>query len=617
MASYEHMVTQNLQCPICLELMKEPKQLSCLHTFCKTCLKDLLTAKTGSNSLSCPVCRGVTDVQNGDVSNLKPNIPLKSLIADVKDKESCDVCEETESRAVFYCSDCENKMCDTCHEQHGKWKPNKNHTIVDASDIRQGKVKIRRKVWCKESKDHEQGKEHECTDVCITCKKFVCLRCRMLDHEKKGHDVLSEKEYSATFASESQCVQEKAKETINNFKDHIEAIKKQKRKVSVHVDSTKADCDKAYKQMLKDLDTKKAILDKQCDAEKQIISEKFDAMKLTYDSLITSIKSASELMEKSRYGPVGKDTVAIRETLQSELKALLSSKDPDDYSKAMDLSKRTETLIFEQKIRNNDFGRFIYIDWKTVSFKCSEGFEVFCMSATLDGNMALGCTKGPGLLSSTAKWLGEGPKGNKVTGITHMPYGLCVAIDTQNTLAVYDSSWKKLSLRFVTAAGGGDCDISVDIDSRICVGYRGSKKIQIFAPVGGNAVKELYFKEYKGQIFGMKSRRLMLVTTGHELKVINDNGEVKYSVGNNGERDAYPAVCCDGSVIAAWVNHSDGLVTIKKYTYELKFLSVLILDQKIEKPKHSWYYLQEFVTGDIALSTKERVYVFKRNVHTL
>ena len=140
MTSFEHAVTRSLQCPICLDLMTEPKFLSCSHTFCKKCLTDLLASKSGSNSLTCPVCRSETEVEHGNVSNLKTNIPLKSLIADVKDKGVlCEGCE-TESLALFYCCDCENNMCGTCHEQHAKWKPNKNHKVVSVSDIRQGKV---------------------------------------------------------------------------------------------------------------------------------------------------------------------------------------------------------------------------------------------------------------------------------------------------------------------------------------------------------------------------------------------------------------------------------------------------------------------------------------------
>ena len=149
MASIEHAVTRSLQCPICLGLMAEPKLLSCSHTFCETCLTNLLSSKAASNSLTCPVCRSSSEVENGDVSNLKTNFPLKSLIDDVKDKgQQCDVCE-TNARAVFYCCDCAHNMCDPCHEHHQKWKPFQNHKIVSVSDIRQGKVVLKRKISAK------------------------------------------------------------------------------------------------------------------------------------------------------------------------------------------------------------------------------------------------------------------------------------------------------------------------------------------------------------------------------------------------------------------------------------------------------------------------------------
>lgn len=35
-------IMDNLSCPICLEIFKDPRNLSCSHTFCCDCLLELI-----------------------------------------------------------------------------------------------------------------------------------------------------------------------------------------------------------------------------------------------------------------------------------------------------------------------------------------------------------------------------------------------------------------------------------------------------------------------------------------------------------------------------------------------------------------------------------------------
>ena len=61
---------EELVCPICIEMLREPRMLSCQHTFCTACLEQLasaqssLAARTRKHdstakevSITCPECR--------------------------------------------------------------------------------------------------------------------------------------------------------------------------------------------------------------------------------------------------------------------------------------------------------------------------------------------------------------------------------------------------------------------------------------------------------------------------------------------------------------------------------------------------------------------------------
>ncbi|XP_054849665.1 breast cancer type 1 susceptibility protein [Eublepharis macularius] len=47
---------KNLECPICLEVMKEPVSTQCAHVFCRFCILKLLEQKKGIRRTKCPLC---------------------------------------------------------------------------------------------------------------------------------------------------------------------------------------------------------------------------------------------------------------------------------------------------------------------------------------------------------------------------------------------------------------------------------------------------------------------------------------------------------------------------------------------------------------------------------
>ena len=50
-------VTEHLTCPVCMEQLREPKVLPCLHTYCKACLQKLVKKQGSDHIITCPECR--------------------------------------------------------------------------------------------------------------------------------------------------------------------------------------------------------------------------------------------------------------------------------------------------------------------------------------------------------------------------------------------------------------------------------------------------------------------------------------------------------------------------------------------------------------------------------
>lgn len=76
-------INEELTCVICLEKLKQPKCLPCIHSFCCECLE--LIAK--GNKIECPVCRKEADIPQGDVKNFPSNFLIQNILDQIDNEE--------------------------------------------------------------------------------------------------------------------------------------------------------------------------------------------------------------------------------------------------------------------------------------------------------------------------------------------------------------------------------------------------------------------------------------------------------------------------------------------------------------------------------------------------
>ena len=155
-------------CEVCLENMldKNPRLLSCLHSFCSNCLVKL--AKNGS--ILCPTCREETAVPNNDINMLKANFMLQKMKEHLDkihaSKSSlCQLCRA--EPAQLKCQECSQLLCKDCSHKHNKVKKFRDHKIYEL---------------CKKHPDVI------ITNVCMKCGEPACSNCVInehLDHESE------------------------------------------------------------------------------------------------------------------------------------------------------------------------------------------------------------------------------------------------------------------------------------------------------------------------------------------------------------------------------------------------------------------------------------------------
>ncbi|XP_045906800.1 zinc-binding protein A33-like [Micropterus dolomieu] len=103
---------EDLCCPVCQDIFKDPVILSCCHSFCKGCLQSWWTER---GSQDCPVCK-----RRHSKEMLPPNFALKSLcesfLQERDQRASEALCSLHSEKLKLFCLDHQQPVCDTCRD---------------------------------------------------------------------------------------------------------------------------------------------------------------------------------------------------------------------------------------------------------------------------------------------------------------------------------------------------------------------------------------------------------------------------------------------------------------------------------------------------------------------
>lgn len=183
-------------CPICIDTLKDPKYLPCLHNFCENCLDTYIKdaneqdPQARSSSFHCPVCRSVVIPPNPHApahswaSQMPGNKLVTALLEDAPLHESehfCDPCsvgDET-SAASHWCEDCSEFLCKNCFTSHKRMKLTSRHKVFRADQVKQTTTKgVEVPEPCKVHKDRNLEV------YCLKHKKMCCVLCLAENHRK-------------------------------------------------------------------------------------------------------------------------------------------------------------------------------------------------------------------------------------------------------------------------------------------------------------------------------------------------------------------------------------------------------------------------------------------------
>ena len=211
------------QCSICLEEFKEPKQLPCLHRYCRECLGAVIQNQV--QLLECPLCKTKCDIPEEGVDGFKTDFHMKSMLQFIQLQKSleneeirdCVGCSK-KLKVTAFCFKCHDFLCEECFQFHLTNKMVSDHQqhTLDLKHVETKNLTLDKLASLTEDprcNDHPKNLAQLC---CGSCGNLpICVACTFGKH--KDH-VLHE--VTKLAKSERDKLLEKLFE-LNNFKEKL------------------------------------------------------------------------------------------------------------------------------------------------------------------------------------------------------------------------------------------------------------------------------------------------------------------------------------------------------------------------------------------------------------
>ena len=206
------------ECPVCLDTLKNPKTLPCLHSFCLECLDELAIVARGQlqTTIKCPVCLTFFQIPEGDTFAGLPSffhlnrlVEILPLGDDSADARKCTKCEG-KNAATSYCFDCHDFYCDDCLRVHNRIATLGEHRNVVIENIQAQHVEelIHRPAMCAEKFHKKELLEYFCQE----CQVCLCHKCGFLNHNR--HAIVDVQQAAEEHKVEMMVVMKKVKAKI-------------------------------------------------------------------------------------------------------------------------------------------------------------------------------------------------------------------------------------------------------------------------------------------------------------------------------------------------------------------------------------------------------------------
>ncbi|KAL7827336.1 hypothetical protein SRHO_G00330540 [Serrasalmus rhombeus] len=286
----------SFNCPICLDLLKDPVTVPCGHSYCLGCIKDYWGQDDQRGVYRCPQCRHsftprpvlnkntmLAELAEGLRKTRLQAAPAAGSPAGSGDVE-CDVCTGLKLRAVKSCLVCLLSFCEAHIQPHYESPAYKKHKLVEAS------MNLQENICSLHDKLLEV--------FCRTDQQCICYLCVMDEHS--GHKTVSaaaeRSEKQKQLVENQRKFQQKIQQTENKLRELRQAMDNLRRSAQAAVE----DSEKIFTELIESIERRRSEVKELIRAqEKTELSQAEDLLKKLEQEIADLRRRDAELEQLS------------------------------------------------------------------------------------------------------------------------------------------------------------------------------------------------------------------------------------------------------------------------------------------------------------------------------
>ena len=542
------------ECPLCLETVKDPKTLPCLHSFCLVCLdKHANYARRQlQTAIRCPVCQASFQIPEEDTFgglpasfHLNRLVDLLALADGGTDSQQCGSCEENNS-ATHYCFECQSFLCTTCFEAHQRIKATRGHKNIFVKNLQASDVDklIRRPAMCSEKYHQDQPLEYYCQD----CNVCTCIKCSVVSH---NHHTMVDMQKAADeqkMQIDEALKKVKAEVVIleNEMKDQTELMNKNKTQISAAREKMNETVDDCIRLLTEHKASMNAKFDEINQAHQKAHATHLENFQLAVAQLKSSLEQGENILERN----INAEILQTKPVIIGRCEDLLNAKKPEIYKpprvhyaveQKLDISDRvvvshtdpSSTLVerWQEKVEEQKKTHFFIITRDSEQrLYYIEDDCIICDIRTLTGDS----------FETVHLKIEDKEDGNYMVEYTPPHTGLYEVKVEVNGQPLDGNPWSvqviphQYQLKFSFGSNGsgpgqfnGPYDIAVDKKTgTVAVSDYGNKRIQLF-DITGRYLREIGLRANCSSLDFTKSGHIIAVTPGdvHKISLFSEEGQ--------------------------------------------------------------------------------------------
>ena len=341
---------EEVSCPVCSDLFKDPRQLHCLHSFCLHCLKHWHQTSGGQNAFRCPKCQALSRVPaSGDLKDLPASFYLNGMIDVLAIKEcnttqvTCGNCDKKSSEAS-YCFQCCMFYCEQCLILHNMMRNNKDHRVLAVKEFQDKDYEdvLKRPVFC----PIQGHQKEELKYFCKKCEAAVCQACVTLDHG--GHTLKLIEEEAEAQKIEMRALIQEQRHNLQEEINLITQLDEEYAKLIEQSENVKRNVNRFTDNLIRTIQAKRQNILAEVENETRKSGESVTRTKTEIQQKIAMIESSLEKADTLVTRSINAEVVQLKKSLAAILEeaeqAKHVSRDP----------KYLPTVVFaeNQKIEN-------------------------------------------------------------------------------------------------------------------------------------------------------------------------------------------------------------------------------------------------------------------------